>query len=78
MAQLHSALHANTESFTHNREVQQVRVDKLRERILASTGGGRPELVERHRKRGKLLMRERIDLLIDPSVGAVQRQCPYT
>ena len=38
----------------------------LRERMAEATGGGRADMVERHRARGKLLVRERIDVLVDP------------
>src|SRR5919106_581981 len=41
-------------------------VAELRERTAEAAGGGGPEAVERHRSRGKLLARERIDRLIDP------------
>src|SRR3712207_4929821 len=37
----------------------------LRERQAAALAGGGPALVERHRARGKILVRDRIDLLLD-------------
>ena len=41
-------------------------MDELRERTAAVSAGGPAEAVERHRARGKLLARERIDRLVDP------------
>ncbi len=39
---------------------------RLRSELDAVTAGGGPKYVERHRERGRLLVRERIDLLLDP------------
>ena len=41
-------------------------VDELRERTAAVSAGGPAEAVVRHRARGKLLARERVDRLVDP------------
>src|SRR3954468_3312866 len=41
-------------------------VDELRERTAQVAAGGGEKAVERHRERGKLTARERIDRLIDP------------
>lgn len=41
-------------------------VETLRERTAAVIGGGPSRHVQRHRARGKLLVRERIDRLVDP------------
>src|SRR3954452_15677841 len=41
-------------------------VDELRERLGIVRRGGGPEAVAKHRSRGKLLARERIDRLVDP------------
>jgi acetyl-CoA carboxylase carboxyltransferase component len=41
-------------------------VAELRERTAAVAAGGGGEAVERHRSRGKMLARERIDALLDP------------
>src|SRR5262249_21175149 len=40
---------------------------QLRQRLGVVQAGGGPQAIERHRARGKLLARERIDLLVDPS-----------
>ena len=49
-----------------NRKFNENLVNELREKISNSSMGGRPEMVERHKDRGKFLARERIDELIDP------------
>src|SRR5690348_4731698 len=41
-------------------------VSQLREQLLAVRSGGGAEAVAKHRKRGKLTARERIDRLVDP------------
>ncbi len=52
--------------FDRNREVNLGLVRQLRERLELVRRGGGEEAVRRHRERGKLLARERIDLLVDP------------
>src|SRR5919108_5093888 len=55
------------ETFEHRRERMQGLVDELRERTALVAAGGGEKAVERHRSRGKLTARERIDLLVDPA-----------
>lgn len=52
--------------FAANREGQLALLAALAEQHAAALGGGGPRYVERHRARGKLLARERIELLLDP------------
>ena len=47
-------------------------VVELRERTAAVAAGGGEKAVERHRSRGKLTARERIDRLIDPSTAFLE------
>lgn len=72
MARQHSAVNTASEKFTVNHAAQSARIDLLRERLAKATVGGRPEIVARHRKRGKLLVRERIDLLVDPGTAFLE------
>ncbi|UUP19935.1 acyl-CoA carboxylase subunit beta [Nitratireductor thuwali] len=72
MAELTSAVLAGSETFRGNHAAQTARVETLRARIAAATAGGRPDMVERHRSRGKLLVRERIDLLVDPGTAFME------
>lgn len=66
MGRLVSLINTASERFVRNRATQKTRVAILRERMAEATGGGRADMVERHRARGKLLVRERIDVLVDP------------
>jgi acetyl-CoA carboxylase carboxyltransferase component len=58
--------HAHASEFEANREASLALVAQLRERLAVVRRGGGEEAVARHRSRGKLLARERIDLLVDP------------
>jgi 3-methylcrotonyl-CoA carboxylase beta subunit len=64
---LESKIDVNAPEFLENKEHYHVLLQTYRERIRSVRKGGPPESVERHKKRGKLLARERIDLLIDPN-----------
>ena len=52
--------------FKDNTEHYQVFIDRLREALKYGVAGGGEAHVTRHRKRGKMLVRDRIDLLVDP------------
>src|SRR5918992_4552843 len=66
MAVLESRVERAAADFAANRERMEELVAELRERTESLAGGGGPDNVEKHRARGKLLARERIDLLLDP------------
>ncbi len=53
-------------AFDHNRDVNLGLARELRERLELVRRGGGEAAVAKHRARGKLLARERIDLLVDP------------
>ena len=72
MARLETAVLTASETYTRNHAAQSERVETLRARIAEATAGGRPDMVARHRKRGKLLVRERIDLLVDPGTAFLE------
>ena len=55
-----------SESFRTRRERMEALVAELRERTSQIAQGGGEKAVERHRSRGKLTARERIDRLVDP------------
>jgi acetyl-CoA carboxylase carboxyltransferase component len=55
-----------TDEFERRRARMEALVGELRERTAQVVQGGGERAVERHRSRGKLLARERIDLLLDP------------
>jgi acetyl-CoA carboxylase carboxyltransferase component len=52
--------------FRTNRDRMQSLVDQLRDRLNLVRQGGGPKYVQRHREQGKLPVRERIELLVDP------------
>src|ERR671925_206173 len=54
------------ETFERRRAAMQRLVEELRERTAHVARGGGEKALERHRSRGKLTARERIDLLVDP------------
>ena len=54
------------EDYARRRERMQVLVTELRERTATIGRGGGEKALERHRSRGKLTARERIDRLLDP------------
>jgi acetyl-CoA carboxylase carboxyltransferase component len=55
-----------TDEFERRHARMQALVAELRDRTAQVALGGGDRAVERHRSRGKLLARERIDLLVDP------------
>src|SRR5581483_11137287 len=63
---LRSALDSEAAEFRQNAAAMQSAVADLQERLRVAQSGGSEESVQRHRRRGKLLPRERIDLLLDP------------
>jgi len=47
-------------------------IDALRERLNVASMGGGGKYVDRHRSRGKLLARERIEQIIDPGTAFLE------
>ena len=66
MAVIETRLDRASEGYKKNRERMARLVAELREHLQAARAGGGPEATAKHRKRGKLTARERIDRLIDP------------
>jgi acetyl-CoA carboxylase carboxyltransferase component len=52
--------------FQENREHNLALLAELRERLRVARAGGGEDAVKRHQERGKLLARDRVDLLVDP------------
>ncbi len=61
-----------SEEFSHRHERMAALVAELRERTAAVARGGDEKSVERHRSRGKLTARERIDRLVDPDTAFLE------
>jgi acetyl-CoA carboxylase carboxyltransferase component len=66
MAVLTSQVERESEEFARRRERMEGLVIELRERTAQIARGGGEKATERHRSRGKLTARERIDRLVDP------------
>jgi acetyl-CoA carboxylase carboxyltransferase component len=63
---LQTRLDRRSDSYAQNYERMSGLVAELREQLAAVRAGGGPDAVAKHRKRGKLTARERIDRLVDP------------
>src|ERR671939_1615582 len=72
MAVLTSQLDRDAEEFARRHERMEELVAELRQRTAAVARGGGPDAVERHRSRGKLPARERIDRLLDPGTAFLE------
>ncbi|MFD8597609.1 acyl-CoA carboxylase subunit beta [Kitasatospora sp. NPDC059646] len=66
MTVLPSRLDTGAAEYTANRAAMLERLAALDAEHARALAGGGPKYVERHRSRGKLLARERIELLLDP------------
>ncbi|HEX6389551.1 MAG TPA: carboxyl transferase domain-containing protein [Solirubrobacteraceae bacterium] len=76
MPVLSTTMDAGSQVARANREAMLARLSELDELLETFRGGGGEKYVERHRKRGKLLVRERIELLIDRDSPFLELQ-PY-
>ena len=65
MPVLRTAVDTASESYRANRAAQLAALAALDEQLAAALAGGGERYVARHRARGKLLARERIELLLD-------------
>jgi acetyl-CoA carboxylase carboxyltransferase component len=62
---LKSALDPDSQAYRENRAAQLAAVAALDEQLEAARAGGGPKYADRHHRRGRLLVRERIELLLD-------------
>ena len=69
---LTSQVERDTDLFAQRRDRMTGLVAELRERTVLVAAGGGEKSVERHRSRGKLTARERIDLLVDPDTAFLE------
>jgi acetyl-CoA carboxylase carboxyltransferase component len=72
MALLTSRAERDTDVFAARRARMEELVAELRERTAQVARGGGERAVERHRSRGKLTARERIDRLLDPGTAFLE------
>jgi acetyl-CoA carboxylase carboxyltransferase component len=66
MPVLKSLLDLSSETYASNRKNQLAVLDQLNEQLELAIAGGGERYMQRHRDRGKLPARERIELLLDP------------
>ncbi|WP_189053027.1 acyl-CoA carboxylase subunit beta [Longimycelium tulufanense] len=72
MTLLRSTLDTASPEFAANREAMLARLEELAAEHAKALAGGGPKYVDRHHGRGKLLARERIELLIDPDTAFLE------
>jgi acetyl-CoA carboxylase carboxyltransferase component len=65
MAVLSSRVDTTSETYRSNRAGQLAAIAALNEQLELARAGGGPKYAQRHRDRGRLLARERIELLVD-------------
>ncbi|MET4384307.1 3-methylcrotonyl-CoA carboxylase beta subunit [Bradyrhizobium sp. F1.4.3] len=69
---LHSSIDPSSSDFGRNAEAMRALVADLREKLSQVAGGGGEASRNRHTARGKMLARERVDLLIDPGTAFME------
>src|SRR5436190_1570165 len=74
MAVLSSQVARESDEFARRHELMEGLVAELRERTAQVARGGGVKATERHRSRGKLTARERIDRLVDPGGAFLELQ----
>lgn len=72
MAILETHINSNITEFQENTQYLLELIDQLRQRVQQVQQGGGDEAIAKHRKRNKLLARERIQLLCDPDTPFVE------
>src|SRR5258705_12563920 len=69
---LHSTIDPTSSEFARNADVMRGLVAELREKLKVVSGGGGETSRKRHTSRGKMLARERVDLLVDPGTAFLE------
>ncbi|WP_347263323.1 carboxyl transferase domain-containing protein [Nitrobacter sp.] len=69
---LRSGVDPTSSDFARNVEAMKVLVDELRDKLAGVAGGGGEAARARHTSRGKMLARDRIDLLLDPGTAFLE------
>src|SRR6188472_1921664 len=72
VARIASRFDPSTAEARENRERVAALCDELAARVARAQAGGGERAVARHRERGKLLARERIDRLVDPETAFLE------
>ncbi|UFW45239.1 MULTISPECIES: carboxyl transferase domain-containing protein [Bradyrhizobium] len=69
---LHSSIDTSSSDFARNSDAMRALVADLREKLSQVAGGGGEASRNRHTARGKMLARERVDLLVDPGTSFLE------
>src|SRR5258708_7208759 len=69
---LHSSTDPTSSDFARNAEAMRALVTELRQKLDQVAGGGGEVSRVRHTSRGKMLARDRVDLLIDPGTAFLE------
>src|ERR1700712_3708960 len=69
---LRSSIDPTSSEFAHNADTMRGLVAELREKLNSVAGGGGEVSRKRHISRGKMLARQRVDLLIDPGTAFLE------
>src|SRR3954469_7525394 len=69
---LHSSIDTKSTDFSRNAKVMRELVAELRKKLDQVAGGGGKLSRARHTSRGKMLARERVDLLLDPGTAFLE------
>ena len=69
---LHSSIDTSSSDFSRNADAMRGLVADLREKLSQVAGGGGEASRKRHTSRGKMLARERVDLLVDPGTSFLE------
>jgi 3-methylcrotonyl-CoA carboxylase beta subunit len=69
---LHSTIDPKCQEFARNAEVMRGLVTELRDKLNQVAGGGGEASRARHTSRGKMLARDRVDLLVDPGTAFLE------
>src|SRR6201990_2130497 len=69
---LHSSINPASSDFARNSEAMRALVAELKDKLKAVAGGGGEASVARHTARGKMLARQRVDLLLDPGTAFLE------
>lgn len=69
---LHSSIDTSSSDFARNSEAMRTLVADLREKLSQVAGGGGEASRNRHTARGKMLARQRVDLLVDPGTSFLE------
>src|ERR1700753_3931026 len=69
---LHSSIDSKSQDFARNADAMRALVAELREKLDTVAGGGGEASRARHTARGKMLARQRVDLLVDPGTAFLE------